>query len=191
MFNLRDMEVDMPTTFKNFSALHLARIKADVVAAKALSQQCLNSLIYRPNGPPHGIQQLLFDTFMIPSSVWRDDSGWDRLDKIKLRFGAFGPRMDRSAISFSSAPANPKKLEFGAFVKDKSDDIFISSLFFGNHSTRGRSATLIHEFIHLVQVPRGHPGGEPLAFGQTNLAIPFDKAVDNPYCYQYFAEWIT
>lgn len=180
----------MATTFRHFSALHLSRIKADVVAAKALSQQCLNSLIYRPGGPAQETRELLFDTFMIPSSVWRDDGGWDQLDKIKLRFGAFGPRIDRAIISFHDAPRNSKQLEFGAFVKEGSDEIFISSVFFGNHSTRSRAATLIHEFIHLVQVRRDHPGGEKVMFDQTTMQIPFDQAVDNPYCYQYFAEWI-
>jgi hypothetical protein len=187
---MKDWEFRVPTTFRHFSALHLSQIKADVVAAKVLSNKCLNSLIYRPGGPQRAIQQLLFDTFMIPSSVWQSDDGWDQLDKIKLRFGAFGARIDRTTISFHNARPDPKHLEFGAFVKDGADEIFISSQFFGNHSRQSRAATLIHEFIHLVQAPRGHPGGVKVMFEQTSMDIPFKQAVDNPYCYQYFAEWI-
>jgi hypothetical protein len=180
----------MPTTFRHFSAVQLSQIKADVVAAKALSQQCLNSLTYRPGGPQQATQQLLFDTFMIPSSVWQRDDGWDQLDRIKLRFSAFGPRIDRATLSFHSAPSDPKQLEFGAFVKSGSEEIFITSQFFRNHSRQSRAATLIHEFIHLVQVMPGHPGGVKVMFEQTSMDIPFEQAVDNPYCYQYFAEWI-
>jgi len=180
------------TKFERFSVIQLSTIKGDVAAAKQLAKRCMNALIYRPGGPTHTIQKLLFDTFMISVRDWNSGNNWDKSGDVQMNFGAFGGRMDIITCRYSEkSPTEKGKLEFGAYVsKFEPNIIFLTPHYFNNANQKRRAATLIHEFIHMVQKKGPHPGKVPIMFQQAHLGIPFDQAIDNPYCYQYFAEWL-
>jgi hypothetical protein len=69
--------------------------------------------------------------------------------------------------------------------------IWLRPLYF-RLSSRDRGLTLIHEHVHIVRTSGNdpHPGGVRVNFGATSLDIPYAKALNNPYCYQYYADWI-
>lgn len=179
--------------YVGFNPDDLKIIKNDVNDAKKLAQRCTNALIYRPGGPAFTTQKLLFDTFMISTRDWKSAKNWDKAGKLRMLFGSFGVRMERVTCKFSkTSPTDPGEMKLGAFVKASEPNvIYLTPLYFKMATQKKRSVILIHEFIHLVQRQKGHPGGVKIIFGgQTPLGIPFDKAVDNPYCHQYFAEWL-
>ena len=181
------------TKYDGFSAKDANTIKNDVNAAKQLAQRCTNALIYRRGGPTLTNQKLLSDTFMISPREWDSGKNWDKASNLRMRFGSFGERMDRITCTFSKkSPTERGEMELGAFVKKSEHNvIYFTPHYFKTATQKKRAAILIHEFIHIVQRQNGHPGGVKIIFGkQTSLGIPFDKAFDNPYCYQYFAEWL-
>jgi hypothetical protein len=176
-----------------FNLKDLKAFKEDVLLAKQLAQRCMNALVYRPGGPTQKIQKLLLDTFMISLYDWESEKNWDKVGDIRMRFGSFGGRMDIVTCSYTRKyPVKPGEMPPMAYIDpQKTNFIFITPLYYKKTVQKYRSATLIHEFIHLIQRQSGHPGSIQIIFGgQTYLGIPFDKAFDNPYCYQYFAEWL-
>jgi hypothetical protein len=181
------------TQFDGFDSKRLRILTADVKAALALSQKCVNALIYSPDGPRLAVKSLLMDTFMIPSSEFEHGEGWDKTGKVKTRFEMFSGRIKRTTLVYATkSPTDPGEMQLGAFVRpNEPRKIFVTSKYFDVGNAKTRAATLIHEFIHLVQKGKGHPGGVKIVFGgQTALEIPFEKAYENAYCYQYFAEWL-
>jgi hypothetical protein len=42
-------------------------------------------------------------------------------------------------------------------------------------------------------LPRGdgHPGGQIIMFQPGNIQIDYSNAIRNPYCYQYYADWVS
>ncbi|MFO7524131.1 MAG: hypothetical protein R6W68_01635 [Ignavibacteriaceae bacterium] len=179
--------------FIGFSPKDLNTVTNDVVAAKQLAQRCENALIYRPGGATLKMQKLLLDTFMIPLQDWESEKNWDKAGKLRMRFGSFGKRIDIITCAYlqnyQNKPGEMPQIAF--YDPGKHNVINITPHYFINTTQKYRSATLIHEFIHMVQDKIGHSGNIQITFeGQIYLGIPFDLAYDNPYCYQYFAEWL-
>ena len=85
-------------------------------------------------------------------------------------------------------------MEFLAFTKpDDEKSIFVRDIFF-QRSARYRAITLIHEYVHL-RFPQnqgdGHPGGTIIMFEEGEIGIKYEDAIKNPYCYQYFVDWLV
>lgn len=181
------------TTFDGFPPNRLKTIKADLGQARKLSTSCTNSLLLRPGNPKISIMELLRDTFMITIQDWQKSRGWDMAGKVKDVFFSFGPRIDRTKLIYTrTSPTDPGEMQLGAYViANRPTEIHVTASYFKESKPKSRAAVLIHEYVHLLDPRKGHPGGVKIVFGgQTALEIPYAQAVANPYCYQYFAEWL-
>jgi hypothetical protein len=182
------------TQYVGFSPRNLDTIRNDVNAAKQLAQRCANALTYGPGNPSFKLMTLLSDTFMVPVRDWDAKKNWDKAGNLRMRFGSFGERIDK-AITFAfseKSPNKPGEMDAAAFVKkDQLNTIYLTPRYFNTAIQKQRCALLIHEFVHTILGQTGHPGGIKVIFGgQTHMGIPFDMSFNNPYCYQYFAEWL-
>jgi hypothetical protein len=131
--------------------------------------------------------QLLQEAFSIDGS---DDQ---QVGRIKDTFLTFGPRMANALVRFAPHQAAPNRWDFAAFVDpSRPTDLFIRPGYFGLQAV-DRAATLIHEYIHMKYPNNsgdGHPGGQYISFTRASLNVPFDQAVRNPYCFQYYAQYV-
>jgi hypothetical protein len=184
----------MATTFHGFNADQTKTLRSDVAEAKRLCVVASNSLIMNVeadiNPRP---KELLREAFNLSGT---GDEYFDKIDPIKNTFLGFQSRIDRTSLSHdSSRPSgDPNSMEFLAFVKPPDEtSVFVRDIYF-RRDQRTRAIALIHEYVHLRN-PRnpdsGHPGGVVLSFDEADLGIKYDDAIKNPYCYQYYVDWLV
>lgn len=181
----------MATTFIGFSAQQQHALQADLTLAKKLAMRAVNSMLLTVTGmPTDQTSKLLWWVFKVKA----DKDVWDRVDPIKSVYLAFGPRLDTVSINFDPSPPAPNAMEFDAYVRPgHASQIFCRSAYF-TKTPRDRALILIHEFVHLRFSDNsgdGHPGGQIIMFQPGNIQIDYSNAIRNPYCYQYYADWIS
>jgi len=177
-----------------FNPAQTSKLQADIERAKKLAMKCNNRLIMHQDGSlAREIGLLLEDTFGI--------SGADRgqVSQIADRFFSFRGRMDTVKMTFTTQnSSNQNTMGHSAFVNFKlgglgghGNEILVTASYFQNGDLE-RAGTLIHEHIHLVNGVPGHPPHNTALkfFQRTKIGIDFRDAFFNPYCYQYFAEWL-
>lgn len=184
------------TRYVGFNKKMLFKIKRDVDYARKIANKCENSLIYGPKGPSPQIRRLLFDTFSIADMDWDSVDKKVMLTKLINRFSNFRKRIDNIICMFPKKPHKGTG-QFAAYWYSKTPNyIYFLPAYFRITSIKERAAKIIHEFIHMVQIQQGHPGSlsnvdnAVVYFEQTSINIQFQQAFDNPYCYQYFVEWL-
>jgi hypothetical protein len=185
----------MATTFIGFSRNQLHTLRADFLEAQRLCMHAVNNLLLNPamqmNERP---RELLWLTFHLSG---RGDSFWDSVDPIKNTFLGFRPRSEVMTVRHdTSRPTGASNtIEFVAFTRPSdANSMFIRNQYFSGRSRRERALTLIHEYVHLrnPQNPGdGHPGGVVIMFGEGDVGIEYRNAIRNPYCFQYFVDWLA
>ncbi len=183
----------MATKFVGFNDRQLKTLMADFVEASRLCMCAVNSLLLTPQMQmKQRTKELLQLTFHL-SPI--GDESWDKVDPIKITYLSFQPRTDRMVVSFdaSSPTGNSNTIEFHAFTKSSDpNSVFIRGQYFPN-DRRYRALTLIHEHVHLcnpLNPGDGHPGGAIIMFDEGDVGVEYVDAIRNPYCYQYFADWV-
>lgn len=190
------------TTYNNFSTQRLSVIQTAVRAAGQLAIRCMTSmsLSITPNRSPTGqrgygfqlrpeIIQLLREAFAI------NNGNSQQIDQIRNKYSAFSGRMNNTTFQFDSSPTAPNRWDHAAYVvPSQSNQIYIRNEFFRQQPPE-QALMIIHEYIHLLYPNNpgdGHPGGMILALARTpqGLGIPFDQAVRNPYCYDYYGQFV-
>jgi len=169
--------------YRDFTPQQLLRIIADVQEAARLSQKCMNALAATPS-PKSELVSLLRRTFdvslddrnAIHSIQERFTRCWRAIDGADFQVSA---QMDPHHFAETSHDGGAKKL------------VYISRQYF-NAPPLFCHAALIHEMIHHFNGRRSdaHPGGIKPS-GKLPLGIPFQQAVLNPYCYQWFAIYLV
>jgi hypothetical protein len=198
-------------TFTGFTTADLATIQGDFQAAEQRCMKCLNSLVlsmkmeYDPQAkdlaPTYVLSakavQLLTEAFSTDGS----DEGL--LETIKNTFAGFRGRAASLSVSYEPQQAAPNQWDFAAFVKSSEPNkMFIRPEYFravaGGKATAkpqlDRVLALIHEYVHLrfpTNPGDGHPGGQFLSFGRGPLGVAANDAVRNPYCYEYYAQFVS
>ncbi len=201
------------------SAAQITTLKGDILIAKMIANRCTSQLvmsttfprppIQRPGSPlpvdpaltPGGLQgkilAALSDSFDI------DGKDPQEVFEIRRRFMGFIGRIDLIEFELTDRHApSDQTIGHDAFVEYKfgsplsGNKIFLTKSYFAKSSQPERALILIHEFIHLHNNGAGHPGadgnmdsGQVLLFQQSHIGIPFEFALFNPYCYEYFAKW--
>ncbi len=201
------------------TAAQIATLKSDIAIAKLIANRCTSQLvmsttfprppIIRPGSPlpvepaltPGGLQakilSVLSDTF--------DIDGTDQQDvfEIRKRFMGFIGRIDLVEFELTDRHApSDQSIGHDAFVEYKfgvplsGNKIFLTKSYFEKGSQPERALILIHEYIHMFNNGAGHPGadgnpnsGQLTLFQQTHIGIPFEFAIYNAYCFEYFAKW--
>ena len=181
----------MATTLIGFSAHQTGTLKADIALAGKLAMAAVNSLVLTASGRPSDrTAQLLWWVFTIEA----DSTVWDRIDPVKNHYLAFTPRFETVSVTLDPSAPAANSIEFDAYVKTSDyNRIFIRNAYFAK-APRDRAVTLIHETAHLWfkdNTGDGHPGGQIIMFAPGNITITYDNAIRNPYCYQYYADWIS
>jgi hypothetical protein len=181
----------MATTFIGFSAQQQHTLQADLSLAKQLAMSAANSMLLTMSGRPSDqTAQLLWWVFTIKP----DNDFWDHVEPIKSVYLAFRPRLDTVSLNYDSSPPAPNTIEFDAYVRPgHASQIFCRSDYF-TKTPRDRALTLIHESVHLRFSDNsgdGHPGGQIIMFQPGNIQIDYKNAIRNPYCYQYYADWVS
>jgi hypothetical protein len=181
----------MATTLIGFSAHQTGTLKADITLAGQLAMAAVNSMLLTASGRPSDrTAQLLWWVFTISP----DSTFWDRIDPVKNHYAAFAPRFETVSVNSDASAAAPNTIEFDAYVRHGDyNRIFIRDAYFAK-APRERATTLIHETAHLWfkdNTGDGHPGGQIIMFEPGNITISYDDAIRNPYCYQYYADWIS
>jgi hypothetical protein len=197
-------------TFVHFSPSDLSTIQDDFKAAERRCMRCLNSLTLSPrlSRPPGGgdpVMDLVLrsETVTLLKEAFGTDGGDEGLlDTIKNVFTTFSGRASRLAVSFVPKSSAPNKWDFDAYTKpSEANSLYVRDGYFRKSSGKStvanpqsdRVLTLIHEHVHLIfsrNPGDGHPGGQFLYFGRTTLGAAASDAVKNPYCYQYYAEFV-
>jgi hypothetical protein len=177
-------------------------LTADVTQAVQVAKRAVNSLVLSavasPGGPALGftfgirpaVAKLLNEAFGI-NQMAPDP---DQVEKVKNVFFSFGGRMLTTTFTFNPSPAKPGMIEFEAYTDPaKPTTIFLRREYFAKAASE-RPLTLLHEYVHLVfsgNPGDGHPGGQIITFTRTVLKVPFADASKNPYCYEYYARYVT
>ena len=184
----------MATRFVGFNASQTRTLTADFAEAARLCMVAVNSLIVNPqmqiNQRP---QDLLRLAFHISSS---DADSDDEVQAVKNTFLVIPSRATLVTVSrdTSRPTGNSNTVEFIAFTKSSDPNfIFVRDSYFAL-AQRERALTLIHECVHLINPLNsgdGHPGGTVIMFGEGDVGVDFDDARRNPYCYQYFVDWLV
>ena len=199
------------TTFQGFESPQRLIIEDDLRYAVDLIVECVNALRYEPPSTPlmtggiypkvpkqqemqqAKLEKLLQDTF----DIGRDDR--DRVGIILDRFREFPTRMQRITFIYSDEyRGDETHITYGAWVKEQeTGSVYISDNYFKlldpsaeKKRRLERSVTLIHEYIHLIFPGEGHPGGVFQSDDRAKIGVPFDEAIKNAYCYEYFAYWL-
>ena len=184
----------MATKFVGFKPAQTTTLQSDFAQARHLCMYATNSLLMNSEGQLNRRpKEVLLLTFHLSGN---GDGIWDMVGPIKDTFLGFQPRSDRMTVSFDASrpTGDQNSIDFLAFTKPSNDrnGVFVHKEYFGL-SPRDRALTLIHEYVHL-RCPEnggdGHPGGQVIMFDEGDVGIDYDKAVKNPYCYQYFADWL-
>jgi hypothetical protein len=194
-------------TFQGLSQTQINSLTADITAAGQLAMRSMSSMTlsamaaFQPStgtgvvrgynyGIRPGVLTLLSEAFDIDPQ----DPDTDDIDFIKRVYGAFAGRMQVTSLRFAPGTGNPNVLEFDAFAdRTQPNTIFVRNAFFSK-AAPDRAITLLHEYVHL-RFPNnsgdGHPGGQMVMFGRGRMGIAFDDASRNPYCYEYFARFVS
>lgn len=185
-------------------------VTADLENARIIARRCtmllLRAMFFPANpkaAPPRpaalqeSIPGLLMDTFDIDGS----DPG--QVELVKRRFMGFEGRSRVMEFEKTGRHA-PKDQSLGheAFVEYTfgsplaNNTVYLTPAYFAKTEATERALTLLHEYVHLYNAGPGHPGrdghpdsGQMLHFMRTRIGIPFEHALYNPYCYEYFAKW--
>ncbi len=162
--------------------------------AKALVDRAMQQLAMNP--PKQKYQELLRDCFDIGVGEWAGPAASGKAMQIRDVLSKVRTFMANTTIRYvSNPPAAAQGFAAYTIPGQNPREIFITHSFVHNYTLKERAAYLAHEYIHLAHWPHGHPGpgGEHLAvsFGQSTLGIPFNDAMNNAYCYQYFIEWMA
>jgi len=183
-----------------------------IALASELADRCVRQLIFSPYGPSPRLVLLLRDTFGLEPISWERsaEEAWEVVGSIRERFETIQLRMKCTTFFYCGvAPSN--LVDAVAWVtKGEPDTVHVLDAYFGLPDDRKMAVALIHEFVHVynnlsptgVSVGPGedeaHPGmhvgsayyGERERYAQQSLSIETRAALANPYCYQYFAEWL-
>jgi hypothetical protein len=197
------------------AGMHMSEAEKKVVAsdlqlARQIARRCTLVLVpsltfpANPKGPPPapgGLQAsvsgLLMDTFAI------DGTDRHQVSLIQKRFMSFEGRS--RVLEFEKTGRHaPKDQSMGhvAFVEYKfgqplaNNTVFLTPAYFAEKDQSERARTLLHEYVHMFNAGPGHPGpdghpdtGQFTLFERRRMGIPFEHALYNPYCYEYFAKW--
>lgn len=184
----------MPATYHGFNEHHKRTVQADLLEAKRFCVVASNSLIVNSdidiNPRP---KELLRKVFSLAGS---GDDFLDKVNPIKDTFLGFSPRVEQASVRHDSSrpTGDPNSTEFLAFTKTTDDkSIFLRDVYF-KRDQRTRALVLVHEYVHLrypADPPNDHPGGVLALFAETDIGIDYDDAIHNPYCYQYFIDWLV
>ena len=144
-----------------------------------------------------GVRELLSDAFGITAKALADGSARGPIATIKNVLARISSYMLGSTLKYVAKPPSAAS-QFACYTIPSTGraEVFLTPKFFsGGYSTVELAAYLVHEYVHLVHWPNGHPGasGEQLAvlFDRCPLEIPPAQSVNNAYCYQYFIEWLA
>ncbi|MEX2561433.1 MAG: peptidoglycan-binding domain-containing protein [Pirellulales bacterium] len=195
--------------FQGFTPAQEQTLRSDLQLARDISKRCTSILVPGPRNLPRRpgsipfpvppqttlhpeVSGLLMDTFDI------DGSNDALVFPIRQRYMNFSPRMHNTIFIFTEEHA-PTQTHMGhaAFVRFNTlrpfiSEIFFTKAYFDTVEPKKRACTIIHEYIHMVNIQPGHPGsteGGMALFSRTRMGIEYGNAVLNPYCYDYFAEW--
>ncbi|MGD0568540.1 MAG: hypothetical protein ABSA78_09050 [Candidatus Sulfotelmatobacter sp.] len=183
----------MATKFVGLNPSQTRTLTSDFTEAGRLCMVAVNSLIVNPqmqiNQRP---QELLRLAFHISSG---DSDFDDEVQTIKNTFLVIPSRANQLTVSRDTSPPTgaSNTIEFLAFTKNsEANSIFLRDGYF-SLAQRERALTLIHESVHLIYPANfgdGHPGGVVIMFAEGDVGIDYDNASKNPYCYQYFVDWL-
>jgi hypothetical protein len=114
---------------------------------------------------------------------------------VKKKFESCAQRMGKMLFVYTTKQppgGDENDMKYGAWVLPPPYEpfkIFVSDAYFKIKQPELRSALLIHEVMHKLDMP-DHPGKVVFSMiERTPLGVASKDAVRNPYCYQYFAEW--
>jgi hypothetical protein len=183
----------MATKFVGLNPSQTRTLTSDFTEAARFCMVAVNSLIVNPqmqiNRRPQDLLRLAFH-------ISSDDSDFDdEVQTIKNTFLVIPSRATQLTVSRdTSRPTGASNtIEFLAFTKPtEANSIFVRDGYF-SQAQRDRALTLIHESVHLIfpaNFGDGHPGGVVILFDEGDVGIDFDDASKNPYCYQYFVDWL-
>lgn len=183
----------MATKLVGFNATQTRTLTSDFAEAARFCMVAVNSLIINAqmqiNQRP---QDLLKLAFHISASDANFD---DEVQTIKNTFISIPGRATVVTVSHDTShpTAATNTIEFVAFTKDSSPNfVFVRDAYF-SRAQRDRALTLMHECVHLIYPPSsgdGHPGGVVIMFAEGDVGIDYNDASKNPYCYQYFVDWL-
>jgi len=170
-------------------------IEQDWKAALVLNERCNLAL----SNPTQETRTLLALTFGITGG-----NVTEQIDKVRSNFVANLAQLKRARIYYY--PSNSFGSYAAAATPAEPDKIRVKEAFFTDEwpSTSSRiglyrSSTLLHEGMHLTlsSDTDSHPGDRSPEFFQglskapKSIGIPYELAVKNAYCYQFFAIWLT
>lgn len=206
------MDAELAGTFPggNMTATEKKTLAADLELARQTARRCTLLLVVpmtfpaspkaappRPGSLQQKVAELLSDTFDI------DGSDRGQVALIQKRFMAFEGRSQVLEFEKTNKHA-PKDQSMGhvAFVEYRlgqplaNNTVFLTPAYFAEKDAAERARTLLHEFVHLFNAGPGHPGpdgspdsGQFSLFSRGRMGVPFEHALFNPYCYEYFAKW--
>ena len=184
----------MATTFSGFKEPQKKTLQSDLAEAKRLCMVASNALIVNQdldiNPRP---KELLRKAFQLAGT---GDEYLDKVNPIKDTFLGFQSRSERTSMNHDASrpTGDSNSVEFLAFTKTSDENsIFVRDLYF-KKDQRYRAVTLIHEYVHLrypASSGDGHPGGVAIVFEEGDVGIGYNDAIKNPYCYQYFVDWLV
>jgi hypothetical protein len=184
----------MATQFVGFNHAQTRTLTSDFAEAARFCMVAVNSLIVNQqmqiNRRP---QELLRLAFHISAG---DSDFDDEVQTVKNTFIVIPSRVTQVTVSrdTSRPTGNSNTIEFVAFTKSSVPNaIFVRDTYF-SRAQRDRVLTLIHECVHLINPLNsgdGHPGGVVIMFAEGDVGVDYDDASKNPYCYQYFVDWLV
>lgn len=205
-----DAELAGTVAGSGMTAAERKTVAGDLEKAREIARRCtlllLRAMFFpanpkaapaRPASFQDGVPELLLDTFAI------DGSDPAQVELVKRRFMSFEGRSKRLEFEKTDRHA-PKDQSLGheAFVEYKigsplaNNTVYLTPAYFAKADATDRALTLLHEYVHLYNAGPGHPGkdghpdsGQMTHFMRTRIGIPFEHALYNPYCYEYFAKW--
>lgn len=205
-----DAELNGKVAGMHMSAKEKELVASDLEVARKTARRCTLMLVPsltfpgNPKGPPPipgglraNVSLLLMDTFAI------DGTDRGQVALIQKRFMSFEGRS--KVLEFEKTGRHaPKDQSMGhvAFVEYKlgqplaSNTVFLTPAYFEEKDQVERARTLLHEYVHMFNAGPGHPGpdghpdtGQFTLFQRQRMGVPFEHALYNPYCYEYFAKW--
>lgn len=164
--------------FKNLDEAQVHILTADIEAARQIAIQCTRF--------PSTAMTLLQEAFGIDAPA--------QVEQVKAVYAGFAARMTTANLEFHPGIGDPAVLEFDSFPdRTRPNTILVRPSYFFKAPV-DRALTLLHHYIHL-RFPRnpgdGHPGGMLARFARGSMGIGFEDASRNPYCYEYFARFLT